>query len=58
MRQKALEWLYKELKKTKIALGHAVTRPGVTDEELNNLANKITTLDWLIGAVLSVKEED
>ena len=58
MRQNALEWLYKELKKAKIALSRAGERPGVKDEELLNISNKIATLDWLIGAVLSVKEED
>jgi len=56
MRQNALEWLYRELKKAKISLGHAEARQN-NQEERNNLEKKIATLDWLIGAVLSMKEE-
>lgn len=58
MRQNALVMLYRELKKAKIALSRAEERPGVKDEELLNISKKIATLDWLIGAVLSMKEED
>ena len=51
MRQLALDWLYRELKKAKIALGHAETRPGVTQEELDNLQRKIDVLDYLTTLV-------
>lgn len=50
-REKALEYLYRELKKSKIALGHAETRAGVTHQELENLQNKIEVLDWLTTLV-------
>lgn len=51
MRKLALEWLYRELKKTKIALGHAESRPGVKREELDNLQRKIDVLDYLTTLV-------
>lgn len=51
MRKTALEWLYRELRKAKIALGHAESRPGVTREELDNLQRKIDVLDYLTTLV-------
>lgn len=58
MRQKALEWLYRELKKAKIALGNAESRPGVTREELDNLQRKIAVIDWMIPLVIKAQEEE
>lgn len=57
-RKLALEWLYRELKKTKIALGHAESRPGVTCEELGNLHWKIDVLDYLTYLVIREPVED
>lgn len=51
MRQKALEWLYRELKRSKIALGYAESRPGVTQQDLDNLQRKIDVLDYLTTLV-------
>lgn len=51
IRERALEYLYRELRKTKIALGQAETRSGVTSQELENLQNKIDVLDWLTTLV-------
>ena len=50
-RKMALNWLYRELKRAKIALGHAETRPGVKREELDNLQRKIDVLDYLTTLV-------
>lgn len=50
-RKLALEWLYRELRKAKIALGHAESRPGVTREELDNLQRKIDVLDYMTTLV-------
>lgn len=55
-RERALEYLYRELKKAKIALGQAETRSGVTHEELENLRNKIDAIDYLIP--LAIVKED
>ena len=58
MQQAVLEWLYRLQKQTKVALGHAETRPGVTAEELYNLNKKLDIVDWLIQAAWNVKEEN
>lgn len=55
-RKLALEWLYGELRKTKIAFGQAESRHGVKQEELDNLERKITAIDWVIPLV--IKEDD
>lgn len=57
-RERALEYLYRELRKAKIALGQAETRPGVTHQELKNLRNKIEVLDYLTPLVLTAKEDE
>jgi len=51
MREKALEWLYKELKKTRVALGHAEGKTGVKQRELDDLRGKIDLLEYLCGLV-------
>lgn len=56
MFDKALEYLYKQLKDTRISLGHAERRPGVTDEELDNLRMKIEILEYSAAAVLTYEE--
>ena len=55
---RALEYLYRELKRAKISLGQAENRPGVTIEELETLRNKILVLDYLTPLVLAAKEEE
>lgn len=55
MRLIALRWLYKELKKAKIDLGHAELRQN-NEEERNNLRQKIDTLDWIISVVWCARE--
>lgn len=52
IQEAAQKYLYKELKNAKIALGRAETRPGVTQEELDNLNRKIAVLDWLTPLAL------
>ena len=56
MQQSSLEFLYRLQKQTKIALGHAESRPGVTADELNNLCKKLSIVDWLIQAAWNVKD--
>ena len=55
MREIALKWLYKELKKTRVALGRAEGKPGVKQRELDDLRGKIDLLEYLCGLV--TKEE-
>ena len=49
---RALEWLYRELKRAKIAYAHAERRPGVRQAELEAIENKIEIIDWLIGETI------
>ena len=53
MRKAALEWLYRELKRIKIALGHLESRGGC-DICLDgqNLEKKQAVVEWLIQRVL------
>ena len=52
MREIALKWLYKELKKTRVALGHAEWKPNVKQRELDDLRGKIDILEYLCGLVI------
>lgn len=52
MREKALRWLYREIKRARNHLGYAECRHGVTTEELNALQNKIDVLEYLCGLVI------
>ncbi len=55
-KEAALQYLYSQLKASKIALSKAEVRKGVTDEEIANLKTKIAALDWLIP--LAIREEE
>lgn len=55
MRDDALAYLYKKLKKARIALAFAESKPGATQKELDSIQHKIDMLEWIIPVVL--KEE-
>lgn len=57
-REDALRFLYKHLRESKIALGNAECRPGVKQEELDNLERKIAAIDWMIPLVIKAQEEE
>lgn len=57
MRQQALEWLYKQLRKKRQALGTADKRPGCTAEELANLQRHIEIIEYICGVVIAKGEE-
>lgn len=46
-----LHWLYGMQRKAKQAKGRAEYRPGVTQEELDNLEKKIAFIEYLIVKV-------
>lgn len=50
---KALHYLYSQIRKARIDLGHADKRNNA--EEMANLQTKIDVLEWLAG--LAIKEE-
>ena len=56
MRDEALKYLHKQLKKAKIAQGYAESTKATTQKELDNIQRKIDVLEWIIPVVL--KEEE
>lgn len=52
-RDKALEWIERQIRQTRQALGRAEYKPGVKPEELENLRGKIEVLEFISGAVLA-----
>ena len=52
MRDEALEWVERQIKKTRQALGNAERRAGVTNDELENLQRTIDVLEYISGEVL------
>lgn len=50
--EKALDYLYRDLKRTRIALGNAERKSGVSQTELDDLNGKIDLIEWLIALVL------
>lgn len=57
MQYKALEYLYKELRRERTGLGRAEKRPGHTDEEIRNIHRKIDILEYIIG-IVTAKGDD
>lgn len=58
MREKALHWLYREIKRARNHLGYAEFRHGVTDIELDALRRKIDVLEYLTELVTKEAAED
>lgn len=53
IQQKALSFLYGELRRAKIALGRAEGKPNVQREEIESLQSKIEAIDWLIPLAIA-----
>lgn len=51
----ALEYILRETRKAKNALWNAIEREA-PEKDIRNLQNKLTALDWLLGA--AIKEDD
>ena len=56
MRDKALEWIEKQIRKTRISIGHAEEKSNAA-EELTCLYGKLEMLEWLSQKVLAAGEE-
>ena len=56
MQRQALEWLYKQLKQKRIALGNAENKPNVKESEINDIKSSLNTIEWIIGEVLKGEE--
>ena len=51
IRDKSQRLLYERQKRVKISIGNAERRPGVQQEELENLQAKLDVIDYLITLV-------
>ena len=50
--QRALEWLYKNLKKKRIALDNAEQKPNRSEREIEDIRSAIEIIEYIIGVVL------
>ena len=51
MQYQALQWLYKQLKRKRVALGACERRPNHTEQEINDIMAAIETIEYIIGVV-------
>lgn len=56
-RQRALEWLYLELRITKVRLGHAERKRGVKSGELDALRERIENIETSIEYVRTAEDK-
>lgn len=52
MNEKALAYLYKQIKQKRIALGKAEEKPNRSHSEIVDIMNSIEILEYLVGVVL------
>lgn len=55
MRERAFEWVEKQIRKTRISIGHAESKPNAFDE-VDGLYDRLEMLEWLSQLVLGAKE--
>jgi hypothetical protein len=58
MREKAFKWLEKEFHKTHQARQRSLKKPGVTQEELENLSTKEDIICWIKSCVVMQTSKD
>lgn len=56
MRDRALRFVEIMIRDTRQSIGRAERKPGVRQEELENLNGKLEMLEWISGVVLAAKE--
>lgn len=52
MKELALKYLYRQLKKARFSLGEAESKQNVDVDEIANLKIKIDVLEWLSGVAI------
>lgn len=50
--EQALDYLYRDLKRTRISIANAERKQGVKQEELDDLTHKADAIEWLTALVL------
>lgn len=58
IKEKALAYLYRELRAARIALGRAESKPNVQQKELDDLNSRIELLEWTASLVLKEDSKD
>lgn len=56
MRDRALRFVETQIRKTRIAIGHAEQKPNAYDE-VDSLYDRLEVLEWISQLVLGAKEE-
>ena len=56
MRDRAFQWIEKQIRKTRIDIGHAEQKPNAYDE-VDSLYDRLAVLEWISQLVLGSKEE-
>lgn len=56
MRDRALHWVERQIRKTRIGIGHAEKKPNSHDE-VKGLYEKLEVLEYISQLVLGAKEE-
>lgn len=52
MQEKVLDWLYKQLKQKRIALGKAESKPNMPQSEIDGIKSAIDTIEWIIAELM------
>lgn len=58
MRDRALYWVERQIRKTRISIGQAEKKRNVPTEEMAYLNDTLAVLEWISQLVLGAKEED
>ena len=58
MRDRALRFVEIMIRDTRQSIGRAERKPGVRQEELENLNGKLEMLEWISSAVLAAEDEE
>lgn len=56
MQEQAYRWIERQIRKTRISIGHAESKQSVNSSEVRNLYQRLNMLEWLSQLVLNAKE--
>jgi hypothetical protein len=56
MRDRALYWVERQIRKTRISIGQAEKKPNVSSDEVSGLYERLEVLEWISQLVLGAKE--
>lgn len=56
MRDRALYWVERQIRKTRISIGHAERKPNAPADEVAGLYKRLELLEWISQLVLGAEE--